>query len=272
MPVQRRAFAWMTGQEPTNNTIWFEQPLNERVRTYLRLEFLFKRLRHHRGDASYWGRRAAVGALLDIFLLLGRSDLKGDITKELGEQHAHLRRLEARPGVNDDRLTDVLQKIDHAIHSIQGLSTQFAGAALRNNDFLVSIANRIAIPGGTTGFDLPNFELWLRRPLEESARDLDAWCADIGAFERAIDLDLDLIRGSAVPRTVIAQDGIHVQSLDGPRQMLRIGVAAQQRVHPEISAGKHRFTVRFMETRETSSRSHQVRENIEFQLACCGIG
>ena len=262
----------MMGPITSSDTIWFEQPLNERVRTYLRLEFLFKRLRHHRADASYWGRRAAVGALLDIFLLLGRSDLKGDITKELGEQHAHLRRLEAQPGVNDDRLSDVLQRIDQAVLAIQGLSSQFAGAALRNNDFLVSIANRIAIPGGTTGFDLPNFELWLRRPLEESERDLNAWCSDIGAFERAIELDLDLIRASADPKSVMAREGIHVQSLEGPRQMLRIGVPADCRSHPEISAGKHRFTVRFMETRETSSRSHQVRTDVEFQLACCGIG
>ncbi|WP_348671954.1 cell division protein ZapD [uncultured Abyssibacter sp.] len=262
----------MMGPGTSSDIIWFEQPLNERVRTYLRLEFLFKRLKHHRADASYWGRRAAVGALLDIFLLLGRSDLKGDITKELGEQHAHLRRLEAQPGVNDDRLSDVLKRIEQAVQAIQGLSSQFAGAALRNNDFLVSIANRIAIPGGTTGFDLPNFELWLRRPLEESEHDLNAWCADIGAFERAIDLDLELIRNSANPSTMVARDGIHVQSLDGPRQMLRIGVPVTCRAHPEISAGKHRFTVRFMETRETGSRSHQVRTDIEFRLACCGIG
>ena len=187
------------GQGEPKDTVWFEQPLNERVRTYLRLEFLFQRLAHHRSDASYWGRRAAVGALLDIFLLLGRSDLKSDITKELGEQYAHLRRLEAQPGVNDDRLNHVLERIDHAIQSLQGLSSQFAGASLRNNDFLVSIANRIAIPGGTTGFDLPNFEQWLRQPLENSERDLTAWCADIGAFARAIELDLELIRSSADP-------------------------------------------------------------------------
>lgn len=252
--------------------VWYEQPLSERVRTYLRLEFLFKRLHHHREDESYWGRRAAVSGLLDIFLLLGRSDLKGDITKELGDQHANLRRLESKPGVDTTRLSDVLTQIDDTLASIQGLSTQFAGAALRNNEFLVSIANRIAIPGGTTGFDLPNFEQWLCRPIAETGRDLDTWCADIGAFEKAIALDLSLIRSSAQAHTVTAQEGIHVQSLDGPRQMLRVGLPATSRAHPEVSAGKHRFTVRFMETRDISSRSHQVRDNVDFKLACCGIG
>ena len=40
----------------------FEQPLNERMRTFLRLDFLYSQALYHNEKASPWGSRAAVGA------------------------------------------------------------------------------------------------------------------------------------------------------------------------------------------------------------------
>ena len=38
----------------------FEQPLNERMRTFLRLDFLYNQALHHNEMASPWGSRAAM--------------------------------------------------------------------------------------------------------------------------------------------------------------------------------------------------------------------
>jgi cell division protein ZapD len=56
-------------------TVVYEQPLNERVRTFLRLEFLFQQHHHHRADKTHWGVRATLRALLDIYTVVSRSDL-----------------------------------------------------------------------------------------------------------------------------------------------------------------------------------------------------
>jgi hypothetical protein len=44
----------------------FEQPLNERMRTFLRLDFLYSQALYHNEMQSQWGSRAAMGSLLDI--------------------------------------------------------------------------------------------------------------------------------------------------------------------------------------------------------------
>ena len=46
----------LTGGEP----LIFEQPLNERLRAYLRIDFLFNQSVYHAHATSQWGSRAAI--------------------------------------------------------------------------------------------------------------------------------------------------------------------------------------------------------------------
>src|SRR5262249_61878981 len=64
----------------------FEQPLNERMRTFLRLDFLYNQALHHNEMASPWGSRAAMASLIDILAITTRGDVRSDVLKEL-ESH-----------------------------------------------------------------------------------------------------------------------------------------------------------------------------------------
>ena len=68
------------------DAIIYEQPLNERIRTFLRLEFLFSQAAQHLHDDSQWGSRNTLTSLLDILSIFGRTDLKTEVLKEL-ERH-----------------------------------------------------------------------------------------------------------------------------------------------------------------------------------------
>ena len=73
----------------------FEQPLNERMRTFLRLDFLYSQAVYHNEKASPWGSRAAVGSLLDMLAILTR--LRGGATdKPASIDPDHHRQLVAR--------------------------------------------------------------------------------------------------------------------------------------------------------------------------------
>lgn len=252
-------------------SIVFEQPLNERVRTFLRLEFLFGQHAHHRDDRSHYGLRARLQTLLDTLTVLSRSDLKKDILKELLEQHAHLTRLAARPGIDLSRLSGVLAELNNAVSGLQHLVTQFAGSALRDNEFLISIHNRTSIPGGSCAFDLPAYHFWLSQPFETVNRDLDAWFADLAPFERAIGLYLKLLRGSTEVTSAHARGGTYVHAPQGPVQLLRVFVPESARAYPEISAGAHRFTIRFVSLRDVNRRSTQVHTDLPFGIQCCAL-
>src|SRR5277367_4578985 len=82
----------------------FEQPLNERMRTFLRLDFLYNQALHHNERASPWGSRAAMASLIDILALATRGDVRSDVLKELESQLTALNDFESRPGVDSQRL------------------------------------------------------------------------------------------------------------------------------------------------------------------------
>lgn len=249
----------------------FEQPLNERIRTLLRLEFLFEQTRHHREDTTQWGRRAMLHTLLDTLTLLSRSDLKTDIIKELQEQHGSLKRLERRTGIDNSRLTAVLDELESALHAMHGTAAQSASTVLKQNEFLNTILNRSAIPGGTCVFDLPGYHHWLEQPLEAQQKDIAGWLRPLEAYGEAVAIILRLLRQSQQPAPCEAPGGVFVQTLDRPYGLMRVLLAVPSPLYPEISAGKHRFTVRFMEQANAGERAVPTSRDVDFRLALCAI-
>ena len=54
--------------------IVYEQPLNERMRTFLRLEFLYVQASYHSEFESPLSARSAVASLLEILAITARGD------------------------------------------------------------------------------------------------------------------------------------------------------------------------------------------------------
>ncbi|NDE00964.1 MAG: cell division protein ZapD [Gammaproteobacteria bacterium] len=79
---QPAAPAPAAGAEP----LVFEQPLNERMRAYLRIDFLYNQAVFHSHSKSQWGSRAAISSLLDVLAIMSRSDTRADVLKELERQ------------------------------------------------------------------------------------------------------------------------------------------------------------------------------------------
>lgn len=249
----------------------YEAPLNERIRTFLRLENLFDQYAHARRDDSVHGLRAALHGLIDILTLLSRSDYKQEIVKELGERHGALSRLSSREDVDHQALARVLDELEQAINGLQNLSTQLVGTALRDNEFLLSVQNRFTLPGGTCSFDAPALHYWLHQPRERARRDLDAWFADLEPYREAIALYLRLLRQSTEGERLHAASGMYVETPKAPYLLLRVLVDRELDAYPEISAGRHRFTIRFMQIRDVNQPARQAAEDIHFLLQRCTL-
>lgn len=126
--------------------IIYEHPLNERIRTFLRLEHLFERMAFHQPSASVWSSRAAVDSLLDIISIFSRGDLKTELLKELERQTGKLTGIQQRPGVDMQTLGRVLDNLENATNRLHRLYGQVA-QQLRENEFLKTITQRSSIPG-----------------------------------------------------------------------------------------------------------------------------
>jgi cell division protein ZapD len=254
---------------PVDEHIAFDQPLNERTRSFLRLEFLLAELEHHRSDRSEWGMRACVRTLLDTLSVLGRTDLKTELLKDLGEQQAALQRLASRNDVSQDRLSRVLQEITAALSALHQSTAAHPAALLRENDFLYAIHSRSAIPGGTCRFDLAAYHRWLSRGPEATQRDLDQWSRRLIAFRTGVDLSLRLLRTSSQAQSLVAHGGVFLHIPQAHYSLVRVQIAPDADVYPEISASKHRIAIRFMALGDVNTRSMQETRDVPFQLQCC---
>ncbi len=255
-------------QTVPEQVITYEQPLNERIRTLLRLEFLFEQANTHTYRHSSWDNRAAIDTLFDIINIFGRADLKTEIMKELERQTLFLEKLVKNPHVDKRRLEGVLDEMDVLIDRLHGIKAQ--DMDIRNNEFLSSIKQRNHIAGGSCDFDLPAYHFWLRQPEEKRVLDMQNWMKPFDPIQQSVNLILRLIRDSAQTSQEVAESGFFQKSLDPSTacQMIRVTLDSSIPCFAEISGGKHRFTVRFMQT-AFNERPSQTDQDIPFTLTCC---
>ena len=248
----------------------YEQPLNERMRTFLRLEFLYQQLLYNGESESDWASRATIATLLDIMAILSRGDVRSDVHKELDHQIAQLERFAALPNVDRGRLEALISNLNDSRSALSEAGTHYL-QPLKDSEFLSSVKHRSAIPGGTCEFDLPVYSHWLRQPFARRREDLDHWVKSIRPLCDAVLELLWLIRESAEPKDKIAVSGMYQHSVQKGEhcRLLRIGMPGGSSLFPEISGSQHRFTVRFLEWKTVEARAMQTTRDVAFHLSIC---
>ncbi len=255
---------------PDKQAANYEQPLSERMRTFLRLEFLYQQMLYHLENQANWGTRASISTLLEILAILSRGDVRAEVHKELDHQIGQLERFQSQPGVDAGRLDSVMKTISENRADIAAAGPQYL-LPLKENEFLSAIKHRSAIPGGTCEFDLPEYSHWLRQPFERRQQDLELWTSAIRPLCDAVSEVMWLIRESAEPLDKLAINGMYQHSMqkDANCRMLRVTLPGGSSLFPEISGSQHRFTVRFLEWSTIESRAVQTGHDVKFLLAIC---
>ena len=254
-----------------DNTVTYEQPLNERMRTFLRLEHLFKLIGYTLQGFSIWDSRATINGLIQILDILSRNDLKNEILKELERLQNSLSSLRNIPGVDKNQLDNILKQISNAQDEIHQQQGQF-GEIIRENELINSLRQRSTITGGDCNFDLPAYHFWLNRNPDKRIEQLDQWFENLDAVRKPIMLILAILRESSEPGELLAEEGFYQQTLDtnAPVQILRVLMPYESEVFPEISAGKHRFTIRFLKS-EAAKRPVQTEDTVNFYFSICAL-
>ena len=253
------------------DTVTFELPLNERIRTFMRLEHLFSQASYTLRGYSTWDSRATLSVLVDILELLARSDFKTELIKELESIHASLSALANMPGVDVEQLSTVLDQLSNAILNLHQVDGQL-GQNLRKNEIISSLLQRNTVIGGTCKFDLPAYHFWLQQPADSRIKKIEEWYEELKIVNHPIALILGIIRESASPIEEFAESGFYQKSLDTSveTKLIQVTINSHLPYFTELSGGKHRFTVRFMEPRD-SGRPMQTNEDVQFLLNCCNL-
>jgi cell division protein ZapD len=248
----------------------YEQPLSERMRTFLRLEFLYQQMLYNSEREADWATRATISTLLEILAILSRGDVRSDVHKELDQQLGILQKFRSQPGVDSGRLDALIHNLAASRDELSHIGTAYL-QPLKDSEFLNAIKHRSAIPGGTCEFDLPEYNHWLRQPFARRQQDMESWSGSIRPVCDAVTELMWLIRESAEPKEKVAINGMYQHSMqkDGHCRLLRVSLAGGSSLFPEISGSQHRFTVRFLEWSTIDSRAVQTGHDVPFQLSIC---
>ncbi len=250
--------------------ITYEFPLNERVRTLLRLEDLYNRVNYFIDRDSSADHHAAIDILFDLIEVASRADLKADLLQELDRQKRMLMSLHDNPEVSEEALNTVLDKVEHCSESLLAISGK-VGQPLRDNEWLMSIKQRASIPGGTCEFDLPSFHYWQEQDAVTRRRFLMEWMESLEPIRRAKSIVLKLLRESGKEHRLVAQHG-NFQQMQGGRmaQMLRIALEDALPCVPEVSANKYALSIRFV-CADYAAKTTLYDHDVEFDLIFCSL-
>jgi len=251
--------------------IRYEHPLNERIRTLVRLEDLFARARFFAGQDAPADHRAALLSLFDISDVAARSDLKTDVLQELERQKQMLGPLRSNPQIDQDALRVLLAEID-AVSAQLHAQTGKSGAHLRDNEWLMAIKQRSSIPGGVCEFDLPAYHYWLQQEAGARRNDLAGWIEPFEPIRAAASIVLRLLRENGRVSRHIAYRGVFQLMLTTTKvaQLLRLSLARDVPCVPEISANKYALNIRFIGV-AGMDRGAVFDRDVEFELMFCSL-
>lgn len=254
--------------------ITYEYPLNERIRTLLRLEDLFDKSSHFLRIDGPMEHHVALLTMFEIMEVASRADLKVDLMQELDRQRQVLLGFRSNPDISEEALSGALYEIEQAGTNLLAMAGK-VGHYLRENEWLMSIRNRAAIPGGVCEFDLPSYHYWLNREPAARRVDLEGWIEPMLPLRDGLAIVLRLLRASGRPLKQSAPAGTFSLSVAAePRlikcQMLRLRVRRGEPYIPEISANKYALNIRFTSP-DGGLRPRQADAEVAFELTLCNL-
>lgn len=263
---------WFNFNRTSDNVsvISYEYPLNEKVRTLLRLEDLFTRIAHFSNLSDSNDHHAAICTLFEILEVVSRGDLKSELLQEIERQKRVLSSLHNNPAISEDALDTILTEIEQVSASLLALSGK-VGQHLRENEWLMGIKQRAIMPGGTCEFDLPSYHYWQNQDSISRRENLRAWLSPLLPLDTGSKIILRLLRESGKAFSFSAHKGTF-QQMQGGRiaQMLRVSLNSELACIPEVGANKYAINIRFISA-NYSAKSTLFEQDVPFELTFCSL-
>ena len=252
--------------------IIYEYPFNERIRTLLRLEDLFDKADYFIEQKGAQEHHVALITLFEILEVAGRADLKMDLIQELERQRQTLLGFRNNPAISEEALSGALYELEQASAALLAMAGKI-GQHLRDNDWLMGIKSRAAIPGGVCEFDLPSYHYWQHLSPEARKNALFAWLKPFLPLSDGLSIVLRLLRNSGSIEHQIAPGGAFQRTMSGvASQMVRVMLAPQATYVPEISANKYALNIRFTRP-DSEHRPRPCESHVEvpFDIVFCAL-
>ena len=254
--------------------ITFEFPLNERIRRLLRIEEIYQKFEHQLKNTHDYFEFGCFNTLFEIVQLVSRSDLKIDFLQELERQEKKQSTLQSDQALKEEQLDlkKIISMIQVARKKLENIDVK-PGFNFNNNLFLEEVKKRITSPGGLLDVDFPNFHNWtIQKTRKSKLEDFKSWSEPLMVFKDAASVLLIILRNQRHLELLKAKEGKHQKTIDPLKtfDLIRLEIAENLYVYPEISANKYTVNIFFKELSK-ELRKEAVKSNLEFKYSICWL-
>ncbi|MDB1144851.1 MAG: cell division protein ZapD [Alcaligenaceae bacterium] len=249
----------------------YEFPLDERIRTLLRLEYLFNELFKFIDDTHENSIHFALDSLFDIMDICDRGDIRSGILQDIDKQKQHLESYRHFKDVDTAVLDRSIEQLTKTSDKL--IQSGRIGSELKQNQWLMNLKSRFVIAGGVTPMDIPSYLAWKQRKREIVIQDVKSWVAPFLPLFDCIQLLLDMLRnaGDQYSYTTDEQGKYNIDTKRTAYQLARIWIPKNfPCTFPEISANQYIACIRFSKL-STDYEIVDCHQNIPFKIALCRI-
>lgn len=235
----------------------YEYPLTEGMRRLLRIEMLFEQAESYMAIDSTPSTLAAIRTLLDIVGLVSKNDLKIELLRILDR------------AILDENYSEAERsEMEEVKRTLNHLSIR-AYDSIKENVFLNVLKQRINIPGGVCGFDLPALHHWLQKPHAVRKEHFYRWFAVLRVIQEAIGFVLAKIRAKVKSREITFENGFYYCSIKWPALLVRLNIEDHD-LYPEFSGNRHQLSIRLMRQASPWEEGKQVEDKLTLEMSVCG--
>lgn len=246
----------------TIKMIAFEYPLNEKIRSYLRFEFLFMQIEESSAFTNKSDATAFFKNLFDLLELIDRCDIRHDLVKDLRILSEQMNEWLTLEQADHQAVSELISEIEELILGLTNMPKQLR--YFKTNRFLTSLKQRFSIPSGSCNFDLPQFHFWLSSDSQQRQQEAQRWLSHFTNLDKALSVFLKVKRSQGVTSELIAQNGFYQGEVENCSFVI-IKVNREQAVYPMISGHKDRYSIRFM----NADVENHLAKNVTFEQICC---
>ncbi|OAT34827.1 cell division protein ZapD [Proteus myxofaciens] len=244
-------------------TIIFEHPLNEKMRSWLRIENSLIQINSFQAINSLPSAMSFFRAIAEFIEVLDRGEIRAELLKELEKRQKKLQQWLSFPNVDKSIVNQIINELAQSAAVLSNAPR--IGQHLKQDKIISLIKQRLSIPGGCCSFDIPALYLWLNLPQSIRDEKLKNWVDGLAPLQNALNSLLTLIRQSDTFKPALSHRGFYQDGAE-ESELLRIRIAVKHQIYPQISGHKTRYAIRFL---PLDSENGIIPIELPFEIACC---
>ena len=242
----------------------YEEPVDERIRKFLKLENYFLKIRYHKELDTTYDSYVTLYNLIIVYNTLSRVEVKSELIREID---IHKQRYSEYIKIDNSdkvKLNSIMEKQNVILNNLYNLKSNYLSDLNKDEFFQFCIKHYENLS--------TELDYWLTRDHAVRLNQINLWLESVSSIEKSVYFCLDILRKSSETKELCANNGFHLVKLNQEKKirMLRITMQSDNYFFPRISLGPQRATISFMILNE-DNKYMQIKDNISFVLDLCFI-